>query len=241
MVTTAALIGSAIGSFLNVCIHRLPRGKSLVRRRSHCPKCDQSIRIADKVPVVSWLLLRGRCRACGALVPWSYPVIEASMAIVWATWFAVYGLSPMALHGAVFVSLLLPIAVIDWRHFLIPAELSLAGVGSGLALSLFPGGLTPAESAIGAVVGAGAVLLLSWVGKWWFGEPAVGGGDIKLMAMVGSFVGPTGGLVTIFAGSCIATVTLIPYLLVRGELQRRTRIPFGTFLAMGAVVVLLWW
>jgi leader peptidase (prepilin peptidase)/N-methyltransferase len=231
MILIAAAVGAALGSFLNVCIYRLPRDQSLVSPPSTCPACGQRIAWYDNVPVFGWLLLGGKCRRCRAPISVQYPLIEALVAGLWgaAAWH--YGPSWHALAAAVFGTLLLGIAVTDARHYLIPDEFTWGGLALGLALAI-PRGVAGLGSALlGAAVGFGLLYVVAWAGEKAFKQEAMGGGDIKMMAMVGAFVGWKGVLLTIFGGALLGTIVFVPI-----SLRTKKLVPFGIFLAAGAAI-----
>lgn len=230
----AAFLGAAIGSFLNVCIARLPLGESVVRPRSRCPACGHSIAWYDNIPIVSWLVLRARCRHCRVRISWHYPAIEVATTAIWIAMAALYGPTPQGLVGAILFSLLLAIALTDARHYIIPDPLSVGGLAAGLAVSFFPGPPTPLMSLIGAVLGFSILFGVGWLGERAFKKPAMGGGDMKMMAMVGAFLGPLGAMLTIFLGALAGSVIFGPISLKTGKL-----VPFGVFLAVGAAVTFL--
>lgn len=230
-VVYAGVLGAAVGSFLNVCIARLPEGESVVSPRSRCPRCSASIAWYDNVPVVSWLVLRGRCRHCGEPISPVYPAVELAAISIWAGVAYLYGPTWEGLVGAVLLSLLLAIAVVDARHYLIPDPLSLGGLAGGLALSLLPGEPEPLASAAGAAAGFAVLWVVGWAGEKAFRKPAMGGGDMKMMAMVGAFLGPVGALLTIFLGAAAGSLVFGPISLKTGKL-----VPFGVFLALGGAV-----
>lgn len=230
----AAFWGAAVGSFLNVCIARLPAGGSIVGPRSRCPRCGRAIAWYDNIPVVSYLLLRGRCRGCGDRISWQYPVVELASVVIWAGMALLFGPSWRALQGAILFSLLLAIAVTDARHYLIPDPLSVGGLVAGLALSLLPGRPEPLYAAIGAVAGFLVLWGVGRLGEWAFRKPAMGGGDMKMMAMIGAFLGPVGAMLTIFLGALTGSLVFGPVSLKTGKL-----VPFGVFLALGAAVTFL--
>lgn len=235
VIAYAALIGAAVGSFLNVCIYRLPEGESVVRPRSRCPECDMAIGWRDNVPVVSWLLLRGKCRGCGTGISIQYPLVELLTLAIWLAAAFRYGFSWQALSAAIFFTLLLGIALTDARTYIIPDEFTLGGLVMGLALAFAPAGLTFLESLGGAALGFGLLWGAAALGEWWLKKPAMGGGDIKMMAMVGAFLGPLGALLTIFLGALIGTIVFLPISIRTGKL-----VPFGIFLALGAAVTEVW-
>jgi leader peptidase (prepilin peptidase)/N-methyltransferase len=231
----AGILGGCLGSFLNVCIFRLPAGASVVSPPSHCPNCDMVIGWRDNVPVVSWLLLRGRCRGCGARISPQYPLVELASAAIWVGAALRYGVQWQGLVVALFFTLLLGIALTDARSYIIPDEFSIGGTVLGLALSFAPGGLTWKESVVGAVLGFGFLYLTGLLGEWWLKKPAMGGGDIKMMAMVGAFLGPLGAVLTVFLGALVGTIIFLPI-----SLRTKKLVPFGIFLAVGAAVTSLW-
>lgn len=231
----AVLVGLCFGSFLNVCILRLPHGHSLLRPPSTCPRCGRRIEWRDNIPVVSWILLRGRCRACGNPISWQYPIIEALVGLIWLASVLMFGVSVRALGGGLLGTILLGIAVTDARHYLIPDEFTWGGLVIGLALSLGDGWQGFLEAVIGASVGFGILWIVAVAGKWVFKEEAMGGGDIKMMAMVGSFVGWKGVLLTIFTGALFGTLVFVPL-----SIKRKRLVPFGVFLAVGAAVTYVW-
>jgi leader peptidase (prepilin peptidase)/N-methyltransferase len=253
LVVFAAIFGAMLGSFLNVCVYRLPRGESVILPASHCPGCGKPIAWYDNVPVLSYLVLRGRCRHCGARISLQYPLVELAAGAAWAGAVAGLGPSVAALSAACFATLLLGIALTDARHYVIPDEFSLGGLGAGLALSLAPGGISLLDAAIGAAAGFALLWAVKAAGDWALArglirgeeleqvleageKPAsLGGGDLKMMAMIGSFVGWRGVLLTAFLGSLAGVLVFVPLLL----LKRRAPVPFGVFLAVGAAVTMV--
>ena len=230
----AAVVGAAIGSFLNVCVYRLPRDLSLVSPPSACPECQTPIKWYDNVPVLGWMLLGGRCRACRAPIAKRYPLVEAFVGLLWlgAVW--TWGATLLGLTAAVFGTLLTGITLTDAEHYIIPDEFTIGGLVLGLALSL-RGGLPGFETALlGAGVGFGSLWLVAWGGEKLFGKEAMGGGDIKMMAMVGAFLGWQGALLTVFLGALVGTVLFAPY-----AWKTKKLVPFGVFLAVGAATTWL--
>lgn len=228
----AVALGAILGSFLNVLILRLPNEESVVFPGSKCPHCQTPIAWYDNVPIASWLVLRGRCRSCKTGISVQYPLVELIVAVVWglSAWY--YGATLTALTAALFGTILLGIAVTDARHYLIPDEFSLGGLVLGLLLSFrggFPGLL---EALIGAAVGFGVLYVVAVLGEKVFQKEAMGGGDIKMMAMVGAFVGWQGVLLTIFGGSLLGTLVFVPL-----QIKEKRLVPFGIFLAAAAAIV----
>jgi leader peptidase (prepilin peptidase)/N-methyltransferase len=246
-VAGAAVLGSAVGSFLNVCIYRLPRNESLVSPPSHCPSCGQRIAWYDNVPVLGWVLLAGRCRRCRTRISPQYPLIEATVAALWGLAFWYWGITWHALAGAVFGTILLGIALTDARHYIIPNEFTWGGLGIGLLLSLPTGLEGLGAAALGAVLGYGLLYAVGAIATTVLKKEAMGGGDVRMMAMVGSFVGWKGVLLTIFLGSLLGTVLFVPlaWLTRRhphwqrpegGSEAEMPYVPFGIFLAAGAAL-----
>ena len=228
----AGVFGLCLGSFLNVCILRLPLEQSLVRPPSTCPSCNQRIAWYDNIPVVSWLLLRGKCRRCGNPISLQYPLIELFVGALWVLSYLKYGLSIHAFAGALFCSALLGILVTDARHKIIPDEFSLGGLVLALLLSALGGKESHFQALLGAEVGFGLLWVVGWLGELALKQEAMGGGDIKMLAMVGAFVGWKGVVLTIFLGALLGTVIFGPIALVRR--QARLELPFGVFLAIAA-------
>lgn len=232
VVGIAAVFGAAVGSFLNVCILRLPRDESLLHPRSRCPSCGYQLAWYDNVPIVSWLVLGGRCRRCRTRISVQYPLIELLVALIWAAVVWLYGFDLTALAAALFGTILLGIGVTDARHYLIPDEYTIGGLILGLLLALRSGLPGLWEALLGAGVGFGMLWLVAWVGERLLRKEAMGGGDIKMMAMVGAFVGWKGVLLTVFGGSLLGTLIFIPL-----NIRRQVLVPFGVFLAAAAAIV----
>ena len=230
----AGVLGASVGSFMNVCVSRLPHGESLVRPRSKCPGCGGPIAWYDNIPLLSGLLLRGRCRQCRESISVQYPVVELVTAAIWVGMALQYGPTWRSLQGSILFSLLLTISLIDARHYLIPDALSLGGLGAGLALALLPGPPSILTALIGAALGFGVLLAVGVLGEWVFKKPAMGGGDIKMMAMVGAFLGPAGAMLTIFLGALAGTIVFAPL-----SLKTKKEVPFGVFLGLGAAIAFL--
>lgn len=226
----AGIFGLMVGSFLNVCIVRLPANLSIVRPRSRCPRCEKPIAWFDNIPVVSWLVLRGKCRGCALPISPMYPGVELLTGAIWALMAWCYPLDLEALRGALFFTLLLGIALTDAREYIIPDEFTWGGLALGLLFSLVGGLPTLLPALIGAVTGFGILWLIGFVGHLILKEEAMGGGDIKMMAMVGAFLGWQGVLLTIFLGALLGTIIFLPLSL----LGRKKLVPFGVFLSAGA-------
>lgn len=233
----AAAVGLIVGSYLNVVIYRLPRRLSTVLPRSRCPHCGEPIRLRDNIPILSFLLLRGRCRNCGGRISWRYPLIEAATAALCVACVERFGLRPEAAVAALFCCLLLALALIDLEHLMLPDRLTLPGTVLGLILGTWlPRGLPAAL--IGALAGAGFLFLAAETWGWLRGEEGLGLGDAKLMAMIGAFLGWRGALVALFFAALAGALVGIFLIAIRRARLAGTRLPFGTFLALGGVLAL---
>ena len=224
------LFGLLFGSFLNVCIYRIPRGESIAFPASHCPHCQHPIKPYDNVPVFSFLLLRGKCRSCGAAISWRYPLVEALTGALFGYVVHRYSFTGAALAYLVFTALLIAISFIDLDHLLIPDVLSLPGIALGFGASF----LIPRpwhDSVIGMLLGGGMILAVGEAGERLFKKEAMGGGDVKLMAMIGAFLGWKMVLLTIFFASVVGAVIGIAMKARTGK----EYIPFGPFLSLGAL------
>jgi leader peptidase (prepilin peptidase) / N-methyltransferase len=253
LVVFVGIFGALLGSFVNVCVYRLPRNESVIHPRSRCPGCGTPIAWYDNVPMLSWLVLRARCRHCRVPISVQYPLVEAAVALIWAGSVAWQGLSPDALFDAVFVTLLLGIALTDGQYYVIPDLFSLGGTVVGLAVALVPGGLLWWLGFAGAALGYGLLWIVRWAGdvalrRGWIGgeelgavledgekPTSMGEGDLRMMAMVGAWLGPVGVVLTIFLGALVGSLVFVPLRLV----GRKIAVPFGVFLAVGAVVALV--
>ncbi len=234
----AFLVGAVIGSFLNVVIYRLPRGESIVSPPSRCPHCRAPIVPWQNIPLVSWFLLGGKCRRCGGPISLRYPLVEGVNGLLYVLCVLHFGLGLQALAGAAFCSALLAVTGIDLDHQIIPDAITLPGMIFGLAASSFLPVSLP-ESAAALLAGGGFFYLVAAVSDRLLGKPGMGGGDIKLTAMMGSFLGPASLAVAVFAallsGSLVSVV-----LMALGRKNRKDVIPFGPFLALGGVTALFW-
>lgn len=231
------LVGALIGSFLNVCIYRLPRHESVVWPGSHCPACSRPIAWYDNIPLVSYLFLVGRCRHCKVPIPFRYPVVEALnvLGYVGLLWF--FGPSWPAVAYGLLYSALLVVAGTDLSHKIIPNVVTFPGIVVGLlsAATILPLGLV--NGLIGLLVGGGVLWILAWVSPYLFGKEGMGGGDIKLLAMIGAFLGWKPALMTILVGSFLGSLVGIA-LIAAQVIKREDYIPFGPFLVCGAMVAL---
>jgi leader peptidase (prepilin peptidase)/N-methyltransferase len=235
-IVAAALFGLCIGSFLNVVIYRLPLGQSLATPPSRCRTCGYSLRWFDNIPVLSWVLLRGRCRQCGPRVSWQYPVVElvTGALFVLVVWLTPVG--PLMASRLVLVCILIALFGIDLEHQILPNSITLPAIAIGVLLSLIaPPGWK--DALIGVVLGGGILYAIAWGYYLWRREEGMGMGDVKMLAMIGAFLGWKAVLVTLvlssFAGAFIGLGLMA---VQRGTMKYA--LPFGTFLAIGAVVAM---
>lgn len=230
------LLGLIIGSFSNVCIYRIPRQESLIRPGSHCPKCNQPIKFYDNIPLVSFIILKGKCRYCKEKISWQYPLVEFLTAVLYLLLFLRYGLQLVTFVYMFFCSALIIITFIDLKENIIPDVLSLPFLLLGFLMSFFLKNLSPINSLLGILAGGGVLLLVAILGGFLFKKEAMGGGDIKLAAMVGAFLGWQLTLLSLFlsffTGAIIGIVILIKN---KGESDP---IPFGPFIALGTIIAL---
>jgi leader peptidase (prepilin peptidase)/N-methyltransferase len=231
------LLGLVVGSYLNVVIYRLPRGISTVLPRSRCPTCGVPVAALDNLPVVSYLALGGRCRHCRQRISPRYPLVEAATGSLFLGCYLRFGPTLEALAGALFSSLAIVLAAIDAEHLLLPDRITLPGIVAGLALSPWLAWSGLWAALLGAALGGG-VLLALW-GAWLLlrREEGMGLGDVKMLAMIGAFLGWQGALVALFAGALAGSVVGLA-LLGSGRGGLKTKLPFGSFLALGGLVAL---
>ena len=258
------LVGASFGSFLNVCIGRWPEGLSVVKPRSRCPKCGHQIKASENIPILSWLMLRGRCSGCGEPISIQYPIVELLSGLIWLLAYFHFGLTFTAFRIAVFAMVMLGIAITDAKHFLIPDGFTVFGLFFVLLTSfvaLYLGEAEPFarpwDAILGMCVGAGAISIVGWLGEVWLKRPAMGFGDVTLMAVVGAAMGPARSLLTIFIAAVLAPIVLLGIVyplsarglatdkgqtemaLEAGGAWRKRELPFGVFLAPAALIALL--
>ena len=241
------VLGGVIGSFLNVCIYRIPRDGISVHspRRSCCPVCQETLRAFDTIPLLSYVCLRGRCRHCEARISVLYPCVELATALLFLVMYYRFGLTLEGLLALVFVSLLVPITVIDAQHYIIPNVLIVTGLVLGFSIVC---GIAYQRGdvwyllvrLIGAFAGGMALWLIAVIGRAILRKKAMGGGDIKLMALIGLVLGAWPELVMVIAFSAFSGAIVGTALIVSGIKNRQSPIPYGPFLAGAAVLVLLW-
>ncbi len=246
----AGLFGLLIGSFLNVCIYRLPRDLSVVRPRSRCTRCEHTIAWYDNVPLLSFVLLGGKCRACGARIAWWYPVVEL---LTGAAFFLAFWLFPTAaaVKASLFAAMLIELIFSDIHERILPDEFTIGGTLLGLvlavalptrgSLAMFFGPAVHAwvpsliESVAGAGLSSGSLWLVGEIYYRLRGREGIGLGDIKMVAMIGAFLGLQGVLITLILGSVMGSIVGIAYILLAGESLATYRLPFGTFLGIAAL------
>ena len=231
------LFGALIGSFLNVCIYRLPKHESIAWPGSHCPACSHPIAWYDNIPILSYLILRGRCRSCSVPISFRYPLVEGLNALGYIGLLQFFGLSWATVAYGLLYSSLLVVAGTDLSHKIIPNAITFPGIIVGLlsAGTILPLGFL--NGVYGLLVGGGILWLLAWASPYLFGKEGMGGGDIKLLAMIGAFLGWKPALMTImlgsFLGSCVGLTLIAAHVI-----KREDYIPFGPFLVCGALVSL---
>ena len=233
------LFGAMIGSFLNVCIVRLPKEESIVTPGSHCPGCGHPIRFYDNIPILSYLILGGKCRYCRASISFQYPLVEGITALCSLFLSMRFGISLSYLFYFCFVAALIVITAIDLHHQIIPDVISLPGIGVGLLGSLVLPENTFGASLIGAIAGGGSLFLVAVFYQWVAKREGMGGGDVKLLAMIGAFLGWKAVIVTILLSSLIGSIVGIGIMLLKGK-DFKCAIPFGPFLSLGAVISLFY-
>jgi leader peptidase (prepilin peptidase)/N-methyltransferase len=231
------LLGAVMGSFFNVIIYRLPKNISIIKPASHCPGCKEKIQWRDNIPILSYLILNGKCRNCDFHIPINSFFVETISSFLFLFAFLRFGISLELYTFLIFISLLIPISFIDLHTTFIPDSISISGIILGLALSVFRG--LALTSLIGATAGAVLISMTIIVGKRVYKQDVMGYGDIKLAALIGAFVGWAGVLLTIMIGSFLGSV----YGLIqikRGKLTMKSQIPFGPYLAIGGIISFLY-
>jgi len=228
------LMGLCIGSFLNVCIYRLPASKSIVHPRSMCPNCDTLISWYDNIPIFSYLLLMGRCRHCRIQFSARYPIVELLGGLFALGVFMKFGLSFETLIYYLFIATLLVVTFIDIDHRIIPDVISLPGIPIFFAASFALPAITYKDSLLGILIGGGSLFLVAWLYSLLTKKEGMGGGDIKLLAMMGAIVGWQGVLFTIFVASLVGTLAGLAVML-KSRQGTKLAVPFGPFLSIGAI------
>lgn len=233
------VFGAVIGSFLNVCIYRIPLGVSIVRPGSYCVSCNQPVRWFDNMPVLSWLYLRGHCRYCNAAFSIRYPLIELLTGSIGVALFLKFGLTPLFIFFFCFCAALLVVVFIDLDHQIIPDEITLPGIVIGFLASFFLPQHSWSSSLLGIIAGWCSLALVFYSYLWLTGREGMGGGDAKLLAMIGAFLGLKSILFVILVSSLLGSlVGIVIMKLQKGD--RHLAIPFGPYLAAGAVLYVFW-
>ncbi len=231
------VVGLCVGSFLNVCIHRIPRGGSLLRPRSRCPGCGHELSWFENIPVLSYVVLRGKCRKCRAGISIRYPIVELLTAAVFLLHYAVFGLTALLVVRLIFACAMIVLFAIDLEHQLLPDVITLSGLVAGLVFSfVFPPGLL--DAVLGAILGGGVLWLIAEAYYRYSGQDGMGGGDIKMLAMVGAFLGWQQVLLTLVLAS-VAGALLGSVIIATRKGGMKFAVPFGTFLALGALTASL--
>lgn len=235
----AGLIGLAVGSFLNVVITRLPQNEPLGANRSRCPHCRERIFWYDLIPLISFMVLRGRCRRCGAAIPSRYPLVELAGALLAISLWREFPHSPLLLSYFPFAMALVALSIIDLEQGLLPDAITLPGIALGLTLALILPDLDFFLALTGAVAGGGVFLGIAWIYQKWSGRAGLGGGDVKLLAMIGAFLGLASLPWVILISAALGTLAGIILILIKGEggqdNWRTLPLPYGPFLAAGAL------
>ncbi len=243
--TFVGLLGLSVGSFLNVCIVRIPQGNSIVSPRSRCPKCDRQLGWYENIPLLSFVCLRGRCRGCHQTIGWRYPLVELGTALLaLLLWFRLGEVLPWSLWFGAFIAPLIVITFIDLEHQIIPDVISISGIAVGLvtrAILAPPGMMGPAlvDGGVGVLVGGGFLFAIAFLYEKLRGQEGLGGGDIKLAGMIGAFLGWQAILVVLMLSAMLGSIV---GLIVIGIMRKGLRfaIPYGPFLAGGAIFYLFW-
>lgn len=233
------IVGAVLGSFFNVCIFRLPRGISLLKPRSFCPRCKSPISPKDNIPLLSYLLLKGRCRYCKTSISPRYPLVEGLSGLLALFCLIKFGLGPKALVYYAFLSSLLISSFIDLENKLIPDTLTLGGLALGVTTSFLKLTVEPYQALLGILVGGGSLLAVAFLYELLRKREGMGGGDVKLLAMIGAFTGFEGALFSLFSGSLFGAIVGFSLMKLK-RLSTQAAIPFGPFLSLGAFLYLLW-
>jgi leader peptidase (prepilin peptidase)/N-methyltransferase len=234
------VFGAFIGSFLNVCIYRLPRNKSIILPNPFCPSCEKTIKFYDNIPIISYLLLKGKCRQCGAHISIRYLLVEIGTAFLFYLLYKKYGLSFEFFVHIIFVSLLIAISFIDFDFKIIPDVLSIGGLITGLVLGFLRKPLFFYQDALfGILTGGGILFAISLIYRFFVKRDAMGSGDIKLLGMIGAFCGTKGVIFSLISGSFLGALIGIPLMLIKGK-DSKYEIPFGPFLSLSALIFLFY-
>jgi leader peptidase (prepilin peptidase)/N-methyltransferase len=234
MILFMFLLGLIIGSFLNVVIYRLPKEESIIYPASHCTDCGHQLSALELIPVFSYIFLRGKCKDCRGKISIRYPIIELFTGIIFIINYIYLSDLIILSVGLIFSSLLIVLTMIDFDHQILPDKLTLGGLGVGLTFSLFRNDISFLFSLSGVIAAGGLLFVIAYLSKG-----GMGGGDIKMMAMVGSFSGPISAVSSIFLGAVIALIAHLPGI-VSGKTGMKTKLPFGPFLALASFLFWIW-
>ncbi|MCP4345607.1 MAG: prepilin peptidase [Desulfobacterales bacterium] len=237
IVITLFLFGLCIGSFMNVCIYRIPVSKSIVHPRSMCPRCGTMIKSYDNIPVFSYLWLRAKCRYCSVHIPVRYPMVELASGLFAVCVFLRFSLTPEAVVYYAFISCLLVITFIDIDHQVIPNIMTLSGILIFFLGSFALPDMTYKDALLGMLVGGGSLFAVAWLYRKITGKEGMGGGDVKLLAMMGTVIGWEGVVFTIFVSSAVGTLVGI-IVMLHTRKTMKLAVPFGPFLSVGAITYL---
>jgi leader peptidase (prepilin peptidase)/N-methyltransferase len=235
----AFVFGAAIGSFLNVCIFRLPEHHSIVKPLSQCPHCHHPIRFYDNIPLLSYLILQGKCRDCGEKISWRYPLVELITAILSLVLFAKFYLTLNFIIFFAFTAVLIVITFIDLDHQIIPDVLTLPGIPVFFLLAVFVVKVPWMEAASGLLIGGGVLFAIAFVYELVTKREGMGGGDIKLLAMIGGFLGWKSLIFILLCSSFLGAIVGIAVMVIKKQ-DMKYAVPFGPFLSAAAVAYLFW-
>ncbi len=233
------ILSLIVGSFSNVCIYRIPRNESIIYPASHCPKCRSNISPKDNIPLLSYILIKGRCRNCKSKISIQYPIVELLTGLIYLIIYLIYGLSIQTLIYIILSSALIIIAFIDLNEQIVPDVISLPGIVIGFIISFFVPYISFINSALGVIVGGGIILVIGLAGSVIFKKEAMGGGDVKLAAMIGAFLGWRYIIISLFLGFFLGAIAGIVLILSKIK-SREDVVPFGPFIVLGSMITLLW-
>ena len=233
------ILGLIVGSFSNVCIYRIPKNESIIFPASHCPKCRSKIKPVDNIPLLSFILLKGRCRNCKSKISIQYPVVEFLTGLIYLIIYLIYGLSIQSLIYIILSSALIIIAFIDLNEQIVPDVISFPGIVIGFIISFFVPYISFVNSALGVLVGGGIILIIGMAGSIIFKKEAMGGGDVKLAAMIGAFLGWRYITISLFLGFFLGALAGI-FLIMSKIKSKEDTVPFGPFIVLGSFITLLW-
>jgi leader peptidase (prepilin peptidase)/N-methyltransferase len=233
------IFGAVVGSFLNVCIFRLPAKTSIIKPLSQCPHCHHPIRFYDNIPIISFIVLRGKCRDCDGKISWRYPLVELITAVLSLMLFLQFGLTLRFLIFFIFTAVLIVITFIDLDHQIIPDVLTLPGIPIFFLLAIFVVKITWLEALIGLLIGGGVLFAIAFVYELLTKREGMGGGDVKLLAMIGGFLGWKSLIFILLFSSFSGAIAGITAMIIKKQ-DMKYAVPFGPFLSAAAVAYLFW-